>query len=643
MCGFVGYLNLSRDYDENILKKMAASIFHRGPDNMGIWFDKNIGLGIAHNRLSIIDVSNNGNQPMQSIDGRYVIAFNGEIYNHKDLREDLIQTNLGNTWRSSSDTETLVSCLQMWGIDETIKKLNGMFAIAIFDREKNFLTLVRDRFGEKPIYYYLKENLFIFGSELKALIKYPYLSNDIDQKSLPLFLRYGYVPSPFTIYKNIFKLEPSFQLTVRLSDCTLLEKNCYWDFKKKATRLINKRTFKNNLDHIDFKERFNTAVKLRMESDVPLGAFLSGGIDSAAVVATMQNLSYKPINTFTIGFDESEYSEAKNAKTISEILGTNHTELIISPDEALKVIPELPNIWDEPFADSSQIPTLLVSRLARKDVTVVLSGDGGDEIFCGYNRYSRGYDFQKISNLLPANIKPFIRKILLKSPEKFLGGLLGYKSLNRKIPHFHNILKKLNNILDLENDQSFYMSLISIIHNPGNLILNTEEHEFLLNNKKLWPKLDNFRETMMILDTLTYLPDDILTKVDRASMSCSLEARTPFLDHKLVEWAWSQPLKSKLNQGQTKWCIKKYLKEYLPMKIINSPKRGFSIPIDLWLKGSLKEWSHDILSAEKLKKEGVFDYKSVNNLLKDAQNIKSSSSRELWNVLMFQAWYDKWN
>ena len=644
MCGFVGYINLGKDFDKDVLQSMALTINHRGPDNMGIWFDKKVGLGIAHNRLSIIDTSHNGNQPMKSIDGRYVIAFNGEIYNHKDLRLDLIKNNNWDYgWRGSSDTETLVTCLQILGIDKTIKKLNGMFALAIFDRENNYLTLIRDRFGEKPVYYYLKDNLFIFGSELKALRKYPYLPSEVDKKSLPLFLRYGYVPSPFSIYKNIFKLEPSSQITINLENCSIVEKKCYWNFKKKAVSYINKRSTLQKPDYLNFKEKFHTAVKLRMESDVPLGAFLSGGIDSSAVVATMQSLSSKPINTFTIGFDEREYSETVNARKISNLLGTNHTELIINPDEVSKIIPELPEIWDEPFADSSQIPTLLVSRLARKSVKVVLSGDGGDEIFCGYNRYAKGYDIQKIINKIPSNLKPIFKKLLQLSSLDVTKNLFGHSYLNKRIPNFNSSLYKLINIFDLNNDESFYKSLISIIQNPESLLFLKEEHKFILNKNELWPKVDNFREQMMILDSLTYLPDDILTKVDRASMSCSLEARTPFLDHTLVEWAWSQPFQLKLNAGKTKWCIKELLKEYLPTKFLNSPKRGFSIPIELWLKGPLKEWAYDMLCPEKIKKEGIFNYEEVYKIFKNINNLSSNSSRELWNILMFQAWHEKWN
>ena len=642
MCGFVGYINLNKTLNQEILKRMALTINHRGPDNVGIWLDKNIGLGIAHNRLSIIDVSENGNQPMKSIDGRYIIAFNGEIYNHNDLRKDLINNNWIHGWRGTSDTETLVTCLQVWGIDKTIDKLNGMFALSIFDREKNYLTLARDRFGEKPIYYYLKENLFIFGSELKALREYPYLPNEIDEKSLPLFLRYGYIPSPYSIYKDIFKLEPATKLILDLNNFELIEKKCYWDLQKIATNSINKREGGQTPDYLGFKEKFNDAVRLRMESDVPLGAFLSGGIDSTAVVATMQRFSNNPINTFTIGFEEEEYSEAKNAKRISELLGTNHTELILSPNEALNIIPELPEIWDEPFADSSQIPTLLVSRLAKKSVTVALSGDGGDEIFCGYNRYARGYDFQKISNKIPSNLKPIFKKLVQKNFLIFLSSLFGYQAFNKKIPNLSISLNKLKNIIDMDNDESFYQSLISTIQNPNDLLITKEGHKTLLNDKKYWPEVSNFREAMMILDCLTYLPDDILTKLDRASMSCSLETRTPFLDHHLFEWAWSQPFSLKLNYGRTKWCIKKLLNEYLPFNTFNSPKKGFSIPIDLWLSGPLKEWSLDMVSPEKIKREGIFNYQAIDKIVKNTQETKSNCPSELWNILMFQAWHEKW-
>tara|TARA_B100000242_G_scaffold294387_1_gene277037 strand:- start:6281 stop:8215 length:1935 start_codon:yes stop_codon:yes gene_type:complete len=644
MCGFVGYLTKKNKLEEDTLLKMSSQIAHRGPDDSGIWIDKKDGIGMAHRRLSIIDLSSAGHQPMFSLNNRYVLTFNGEIYNHKAIRKLIEKNNIGYPWRGNSDTETLISSIQYFGIKESLEKINGMFAFACWDKDEKKLFLARDRFGEKPLYYSLFNNLFIFGSELKSFYVHPEWEPKIENEVLCSFLRFGYIPAPNSIFKKVYKVQPGTFLEFDYEKMTIINEKSYWNIQEIAEKE------KNNIKNISFYERTRKlekklceSINLRMDSDVPIGAFLSGGIDSSTIVALMQKQSSKPINTFTIGFNKSDFNEAKNAKKISSYLGTNHNELYLSSKDALKVIPEIPNIWDEPFADSSQIPTLILSRFAKKDITVAISGDGGDEVFGGYDRYGQGYKINQLIQKLPKAFLPIIKKALLIMPVSKVDRLIRIISLNKYDSRVGDRIQKLGEIIGYSKNYNFYKQFMSHIRNPSTFIKYSEEIKTKLDNEEDLPKLNDFREVMMILDTLTYLPGDILTKVDRASMDASLEVRVPFLDHKLVEWMWQQPLSFKISANKTKFALREILSNHLPNSLIDLPKKGFSIPMDYWLKGPLKEWAEDLIYSEKVYKQDLLKSEPILKMWNEHQSGQRKWHYQLWNLLMFISWYEKWH
>jgi len=622
------------------LKEMAKAIYHRGPDDQGIWFDEQCGIGLAHTRLSILDLSPAGHQPMESISGQYMMVFNGEIYNHQTIKNEL-NSITSIDWRGHSDTETLLAGFEAWGIKETIEKAIGMFAIAVWDRSTNTLTLVRDRIGEKPLYYGWQDDTFLFGSELKALKQHAAFKSEINRDALTLLLRHNYIPAPYSIYKGIAKLEPGCLLTVSLKrpEPSVV---CYWSGTQVAESGVADIFTGDATQAIDELEiLLKDSVRQQMMADVPLGAFLSGGVDSSTVVALMQIQSSRPVKTFTIGFNEEGYNEAVHAKAVAQQLGTEHTELYVTPEQAMKVIPRLPTLYDEPFADSSQIPTFLVSQLAKQHVTVSLSGDGGDELFCGYNRYQITNKLWNKLSVLPVPLRAMLAKGINAISPKAWNDLAAYMPGIRRFNNIGDKLHKGAGVLASRTVDELYQGLVSHHRDPASFVIGAKEPPTLLTGST--PKLTGLSDIqrMMALDLMTYLPDDILVKVDRAAMGVSLETRVPFLDHRIVEFAWSLPQSIKLKEGQTKWPLRQVLYRHVPRKLIERPKMGFGIPIDEWLRGPLRGWAESLLDEGRLRREGFFHPGPIRSLWSEHLSGKRNFAGLLWSILMFQAWLEE--
>lgn len=646
MCGIAGFFGHSEGEWETVVSRMGDTLHHRGPNDGGAWIDREAGVALAHRRLSILDLSPAGHQPMLSVSGRYVIAFNGEIYNHLDLREELS----GCTWRGHSDTETLLAAFERWGIEVTLKKSVGMFAIALWDRETRTLTLARDRLGEKPLYYGWQGETFLFGSELKALRAHPACRGEINRDALALFMRHNAVPAPYSIYHGIHKLPPGTWLTVgpgRPGDHEA-QPRAYWSARE-AAETGQRSPFAGT--ETEARAALDTvlrqAVAGQMLADVPLGAFLSGGVDSSTVVALMQAQSARPVRTFTIGFHEAGYNEAEHAHAVAAHLGTEHTELYVTAEQAMAVIPRLPTLYDEPFADSSQIPTFLVSELARRHVAVSLSGDGGDELFGGYNRYFWATNIWRRIGWAPLALRAALAGALTTLPPSAWNGV--FKGLARFLPagwRYANPgdkLHKLAEILAVRSPEEIYLGLVSHWKRPADVVRGAREPATVLTDPAQWADVPDFESRMMYLDQMTYLPDDILAKVDRAAMGVSLETRVPLLDHRVVEFAWSLPLSMKIRHGQGKWLLRQVLYQYVPPALIERPKMGFGIPIDVWLRGPLKAWAESLLEETRLRREGFFNPELIR--LKWAEHLsgRRNWSYYLWDVLMFQAWSEAWH
>ncbi len=646
MCGFVGFLggsNRRGNKDiKSILNLMTNEIYRRGPDDAGVWYDPEFDVGLGHRRLSIIDLSAMGHQPMRSSSGRYILVFNGEIYNHAEIRQELKKNEDRFEWRGSSDTETLLASFDRWGIKGSIERTIGMFAFAVWDAKDSSLVLGRDRMGEKPLYYGWQGNSFLFGSELKAIRKHPNFRLDINHDALTLFLRQSNIPTPYSIYKDIYKLEPGCLLTVSASSKeTKIVR--YWSLIEKAIKGANQPFNGSDIEAVEELESLSLSVlKKQMIADVPLGAFLSGGIDSSTIVALMQAQSSSPVKTFSIGFQENKYDEAQYAKSVASHLGTEHTELYVTPEDAMKLIPELPSAYCEPFSDVSQIPTLIVSALAKEHVTVSLSGDGGDELFCGYKRYSHSEALWKKLNKLPL----FLRNVMASGITAL--SVDAWEQIARMLPHNMRVnymgdrLHKASKFLAFKNFNHFYRDfLMSNYRDPELLMLNGKEPvTSLVGNEPDLSCLDHM-QTMMALDQIAYLPDDILVKVDRAAMWSSLETRIPFLDHRIVEFSWTLPQTIKCKDNQTKWPLRQLLFKHVPKKLVDRPKAGFSVPLHEWLRGPLREWSEELLSEKRINDEGVFNPASVRMLWSEHQSGKRNWAHVLWSILMFQAWLEK--
>ena len=651
MCGITGFYSNSLSTFNNVIVDMNSAISHRGPDTNGVWLDKNSGIVLGHQRLSIIDVSSLGNQPMQSNSGRYILTYNGEIYNYLEIRKELKKNNSNIKWRSNSDTETLIESIDFWGLESTLQKIDGMFAFGLWDQKNRSLTLVRDRIGEKPLYYGWQgegnNRVFLFGSELKALKIHPEFNGQINRDAIALQLRHNCIPAPYTIYKDIYKLLPGNYLELKQSD---LKKNLlsppkqYWSL---TSSLMHGNNNQLELSESEFqeklKENLKISVKKQMISDVPLGAFLSGGIDSSTIVALMQSQSTKPVKTFTVGFNEKDYSEAQYAKKIAKHLGTNHTELYVSSKEAMDVIPKISTIYDEPFSDSSQIPTFLVSQLAKENVKVAISGDGGDELFCGYNRYIISEKFSPIFRFMPFKLRKTLASIIQSIPPKSLNKISKFLPILNQYSNLGDKIHKGANVLNLKNFSDIYYTLCSHWKNPTKIVLNSEEPGTFLTKFKPNLKYLNNQQQMMALDLLTYLPDDILVKVDRAAMASSLETRVPFLDHKLIEHVFKIPHSLKYRNGNGKWILKRILNEYVPKNLTQRPKMGFEIPIGSWLRGPLRDWAENLLNEKRLNQENFFNTKFVRAKWFDHLDGKKNWQHDLWDILMFQVWLENNN
>lgn len=650
MCGIGGLFGVRQTDTESVLRLMGDAIRTRGPDDEGVFFQAELGIGLVHRRLSIVELSPAGHQPMHSACQRYVIVFNGEIYNHLTLRKQLERSGFAPGWRGRSDTETLLAAIAAWGLQKALEAAVGMFALALWDGLNKELSLARDRLGEKPLYYGWLGKGLGFASELKALAAVPGFSGEVDRSALSLFMRHNYVPAPRSIYAGIYKLAPGTVLTFghqHLASYSMPEPEAYWSASGVAkTGMADELSFASDGAAADALEtRLREAIRGQMVADVPLGAFLSGGIDSSTIVALMQAeataAGAPPVKTFTIGFREGDFDEARHAKAVAGCLGTDHSEFYVSSQNALAVIPELPAIYDEPFADSSQLPTCLVSRMARQQVTVALSGDGGDELFGGYGRYALTECLWSKLSRVPHPLRKTLAKAIRGVPVGAWNGL--YEVVRPLLPGSlrwsfpGDKIHKGAGFLEISCVADLYRLMISHWE-PSTVVLGDTYQAPSPADR--WPALTRLTEQMMLLDTCSYLPDDILVKVDRASMNVSLETRVPLLDHRVVEFAWHLPSQFKRRAGQAKWLLRQVLYRHVPRALIDRPKMGFAVPLDSWLRGPLRHWAESLLDESRLRQDGYLDPLPIRQ--KWAEHLSGQRNWQylLWDVLMFNAWLD---
>jgi asparagine synthase (glutamine-hydrolysing) len=641
MCGIAGLLRLPVGADlAHMARRMADMLVHRGPDDHGIWIDDTHGLALAHRRLAIVDLTPHGHQPMHSVSGRYVMIFNGEVYNHARLRSEMDASGQAPAWRGHSDTEVLLAALEAWGLAETLRRSVGMFAIAVWDREEARLHLARDRMGEKPLYYGKTAAGFAFASELKALRALDAGRPTLDRVALADYMQFGYVRAPRTVYSGWFKLPPGHVICIERTGRPAAAPQPYWSPATSADRDL--RVQLANSDEttaVDMlQDRLKDAIGLQMMADVPLGAFLSGGVDSSTVVALMQLQSQRPVRTYTIGFHERAFDEAPFARAVAQHLGTEHTELYVSADDAKAVIPDLPAIYDEPFADSSQVPTTLVSRLTRQHVTVALSGDGGDELFAGYPRYAIAQSLWQRLRRVPRPLRQGTAAALqAASPQTWdslISALPALKARNINGRRVH----RLGRVLAARHAGELYERLLAMWQPEDQLVLGVAPQA---PGADPWPEDGQLIERMRRWDVQHYLPDDLLVKVDRAAMSTSLETRAPLLDHRVVELAFAMPPHLLVRAGQGKWVLRQLLDRHVPRSLIERPKAGFSIPLAEWLRGPLRAWAQDLLSPALLRSEGLLNEARITAIWNEHLSGRYDRSSYLWAVLMFQAWHQQ--
>jgi len=625
IAGIVDYKNNLGPLDQNI-QAMLDVINHRGPDADGLWIDEAARVGLGHKRLSIIDLSEEGAQPMHSSNQQFAITYNGEVYNFKEIADEL-SAEFNTVFRGHSDTEIILEAISHWGIDKAVCKFNGMFAFAVWDKQNKHLTLARDRLGKKPLYFANIKNSFIFASELKELKSIPALELSINTESVALYFNNGNIPGKHSIYNDVYKLEPGHLLKLDLGkpDEINYSISCYWSVSEKAAENINS-AFSGDLNSAtdQLQNLLKDSVKHRMLSDVPLGAFLSGGIDSSLVTAIMQDVSDKPVQTFSIGFHEKKYNEANFAKEIAEHLGTNHTELYVTPEQAMDVIPKLPFLYDEPFSDSSQIPTYLVSEMARDKVTVVLSGDGGDELFCGYDRYLDTIPLWNKINKVPNSVKPVVSMLLNMLQPLGIG----------KLQTLASLLAKCRSVDDVYRYLMTDPSVLQILKN------NPVIPPVNLTNPIFGPEITDPYNRLMLYDQLGYLVDDILVKVDRASMGVSLESRVPLLDYRVVEFAWSIPMSMKIHNGKEKYILRNLLSRYVPMQMFDRPKMGFAVPVGEWIKSPLLDWAENLLDKSKMNQQGFLNTEYIHRIWDQHKSNQYDHNFFMWKILMFQAWLE---
>lgn len=646
MCGICGYmsLNLAPDKGLDDLRKMASKLEKRGPDSNGYWVSDDALVGLAHQRLSIIDLSEEGRQPMVSSRGNLVISYNGEIYNFSSIRKELERKSPGIRFRGHSDTEVILAAIETWGLRGSLQKFNGMFAFALWDKQEKKLYLVRDRIGEKPLFYGWVGSRLIFGSTINALRVSNGFQEKIDREALGLYLKNSYIPAPFSIFEGVYKLEPGHIAIARIDNGVIeIKKEPYWlliDSYLKEPGIASISNFSGATDELD--RLLRSSVSDRMISDVPIGAFLSGGIDSSLVVAIMQSLSNKRVNTFTIGFSEPEFNEAQHAKSIANFIGTDHTELYITEKDAIQAIPGMAEIYDEPFADSSQISTYIVSSLASKSVKVVLSGDGGDELFYGYKRYLFFQNYWTNINKYHPVLRHFLVRVINTVPEQFWSMIIhAVQVLDRSgtLKRFHiSKLYELADMLSIKDASGVYKWMISYWKQPSDALSSDYSGDLPLDRKKYLPDKKVMAEQMMYFDSMNYLPDEILVKLDRACMAVSLEGRVPILDHRIIEYAAKLPLEYKYKNGGGKRILKNVLNKYLPKDMYDKPKRGFAVPINEWLKNGLKDWAENLLDESKLRNEGYFDANVIREKWRQHLSGERNGHNQLWIILMFQNW-----
>ena len=638
MCGVVGFVQ-SEGFAANeaamIAGNMARALSHRGPDDSGYWVDGHLGIALAHRRLSIVDLSAAGHQPMTSHSGRYIISFNGEVYNHCELRNDLHRRYSSLQWKGRSDTETLLQAIELLGIRKALENAVGMFAFALWDRAEHTLHLARDRIGEKPLYFGWQGGVFMFASELKALTRHPSFVGDIDMEAVRLFLRYGYVPCPRSIYSDIWKLPPASYMKLnagrRIPPTRGLPNiEAYWSLQDAIDEGLDNPFNGTPEDAVDeLQMLIGEAVRLQLQADVPLGAFLSGGIDSSTIVALMQAYASSTIRTFTVGFGEAHHNEAFHAKSVSKHLSTCHTEVVVSARDALDIIPRMPELYDEPFSDSSQIPTFLVSETTRRHVTVALSGDGGDELFGGYARYSRTPAIWRYISSTPKSFRRFFSaRSTVARPNWVTDSVVG-----RKIQAF-------SELCNFPTVESLYVHQVSHWKDPASVVRDVNVVPINSYEPAGWPVAESIETQLMALDALTYLPDDILVKVDRAAMSVGLETRAPFLDHRVVEFAYRLPLSVKIRGKTGKWILRQLLYKYVPRELVDRPKMGFSVPLADWLRGPLRDWAESLLSVDRLRSDGFFCPDAIRRRWMEHITGRREWHRCLWDIIMFQAWLD---